>query len=75
MKKIGFLLLSFALVVGMDLSAQQVKVETSETIELMSIMARAAGYRDYHMDMAFKYTEETEAWFAPFESNPAVKYM
>lgn len=75
MKKIGFLLLSFALVVGMDLSAQQVKVETSETIELMSIMARAAGYREYHMDMAGKYTEETEAWFAPFESHPAVKYM
>ncbi len=69
------MLLSFTLMVGMELSAQQVKVEASETIELMSIMARTAGYREYHMDMAGKYTEETEAWFALFESHPAVAYM
>ena len=74
MKRIYFLL-SFTLMVGMELSAQQVKVEASETIELMSIMARTAGYREYHMDMAGQYTEETEAWFAPFESHPAVTYM
>lgn len=60
---------------GMTMQAQQVKVEASETIELMSIMARTAGFREYHMDMAGKYTEETEAWFAPFESHPAVAYM
>ena len=71
----NLMLLSFTLMVGMELSAQQVKVEASETIELMSIMARTAGYREYHMDMAGKYTEETEAWFAPFESHPAVAYM
>jgi len=27
------------------------------------------------MDMAGKYTEETEAWFAPFESHSAIAYM
>ena len=48
----NLMLLSFTLMVGMELSAQQVKVEASETIELMSIMARTAGYREYHMDMA-----------------------
>ena len=75
MKKISIFLLPFALMTGMELSAQQVKVEASETIELMSIMARTAGYEEYHMDMAGQYTKETEAWFAPFESHPAVAYM
>ena len=71
-----FTLLTLLLMTGgMTMQAQQVKVEASETIELMSIMARTAGYREYHMDMAGKYTEETEAWFAPFESHPAVAYM
>ena len=69
------MLLSFTLMVGMELSAQQVKVEASETIELMSIMARAANFEEYHMDRAGQYTEETEAWFAPFESHPAVVYL
>lgn len=69
------MLLSFALMIGMNLSAQQVKVEVSETIELMSIMARAADFEEYHMDRAGHYTEETEAWFAPFDSHPAVVYL
>lgn len=78
MKKIHktAILLVFLMTLGqMTMQAQQIKVEASETIELMSIMARTAGYREYHMDMAGKYTEETEAWFAPFESHPAVTYM
>ena len=70
-----FTLFALLLMVGVTMQAQQVKVEASETIELMSIMARTAGFREYHMDMAGKYTEETEAWFAPFESHPAVIYM
>ena len=71
-----FVLLALLLMgVAMPMQAQQVEVEASETIELMSIMARTASYREYHMDMAGKYTEETEAWFAPFESHPAVTYM
>ena len=65
MKKI-YLLLPFALMFGVELSAQQVKVEASETIELMSIMAP---------DRAGQYTEETEVWFGPFESHPAVIYL
>ena len=73
--KLYALLAALLLMGGWKMQAQQVKVEASETIELMSIMARTAGYREYHMDMAGKYTEETEAWFAPFESHPAVTYM
>ena len=73
--KLYALLATLFLTGGWKMQAQQVKVEASETIELMSIMARTAGYREYHMDMAGKYTEETDAWFAPFESHPAVAYM
>ena len=73
--KIYALLAALLLMGGWKMQAQQVKVEASETIELMSIMARTAGYREYNMDMAGQYTKETEAWFAPFESHPAVAYM
>ena len=69
------LLAALLLMGGWKMQAQQVKVEASETIELMSIMARTAGFREYHMDMAGKYTEETEAWFTAFKSHPAVTYM
>lgn len=48
------LLAALLLMGGWEMQAQQVKVEASETIELMSIMARTAGFREYHMDMAGK---------------------
>ena len=70
-----FTLLALLLMIGGTMQAQLVKVEASETIELMSILARTAGFKEYRMDIAGKYTEETEEWFAPFESHPAVAYM
>jgi hypothetical protein len=53
----------------------QIKVEVSETIELMSILARTAGNREYNMDMAGQYTKDTEAWFAPYKQHAAVSYF
>ena len=50
----------------------QIKVEVSESIELMSILARTAGNREYNMDMAGQYTKDTEAWFAPYKQHAAV---
>ena len=73
--KIYTLLALLLMAGGVSMQAQQVKVEASETVELMSIMARAADFEEYHMDMAGQYTEETEAWFAPFDSHPAVVYL
>jgi hypothetical protein len=70
-----YTLLALLLMAGGVMQAQEVKVEVSETIELMSIMARTAGFSEYHMDMAGQYTEETEAWFVPFESHSAIAYM
>ena len=51
-----------------------IKVEVSETVELMSILSRTAEFREYCMDMGGKYTEETEKWFSPFKSHPVIAY-
>ena len=40
-----------------------IKVEASETVELISILSRTAEFQEYCMDMGGKYTEETEKWF------------
>ena len=53
----------------------QIKVEASETVELMAILSRTAGFREYCMDMGEQYTKDTEAWFAPYKQHPTVAYM
>ena len=53
-------------------STAQIKVEVSETVELMSILARTAGNQEYNMDMAGQYTKDTETWFAPYRQHVAV---
>jgi hypothetical protein len=39
----------------------QIKVEASETVELMAILSRTAGFSEYCMDMGGQYTKDTEA--------------
>lgn len=67
-----FLLVLLALV-ALTMQAQ-VDPEVSETVELVSILARTAGAREYNMDMAGQYTKDTEAWFAPYKNHPTVSY-
>lgn len=50
----------------------QIRVEVSEAVELMSILARTAGNKEYNMDMAGQYTKDTEVWFAPYKQHAAV---
>lgn len=50
----------------------QIRVEVSEAVELMSILARTAGNEEYNMDMAGQYTKDTEVWFAPYKQHAAV---
>ena len=50
----------------------QIRVEVSETVELMSILARTAGNKEYNMDMAGQYTKDTEVWFAPYKQHATV---
>ncbi len=65
---------SIAAIASINMSAQ-IAVEVSEPVELMSILARTAGFREYCMDMGGKYTEDTEAWFSPYENHAAVDYF
>lgn len=66
-------ILSIILAVATTLTATaQIKVEVSETVELMSILARMAGYQEYSMDLAGQYTKDTETWFAPYRQHAAV---
>ncbi len=56
MKKI---ILSIILAVATLTVTAQIKVEVSETVELMSILARTAGYEEYSNDLAGQYTKDT----------------
>ena len=55
-------------------AGSQIKVEVSETVELMGILSRSAGFQEYCMDMGGQYTKDTEAWFAPYKSHSIIKY-
>ena len=52
----------------------QVKAEVSETVELMGILSRVAGYHDYSNNLTGDYSKDTEEWFAPFKDHPTVTY-
>ena len=68
------LLLLLVLLPATTLAQAQIKVEVSETVELMAILSRTAGFREYCMDMGGQYTKDTEAWFAPYKNHPIVAY-
>ena len=71
-KRFLFLLAMLAAVTFVN---AQIKVEVSETVELMAILSRTAGFREYCMDMGGLYTKDTETWFASYKQYPAVVYM
>ena len=68
------ILLTALALVALTMQAQ-VDVEVSETVELMCILSRTAGYEEYNMDMGGQYTKDTEAWFAPFKDHPTVTHF
>lgn len=51
------------------------QVEYLEEVELTSIMARTAGFREYCTDFADTYNEETTAWFAPLADHSAIHHL
>ncbi|MBQ7471473.1 MAG: DUF4932 domain-containing protein [Prevotella sp.] len=65
-------ILSIILALAAITASEQIKVEVSETVELMNILARTAGYPEYSMDLAGQYTKDTEAWFTPYKQHAAV---
>ena len=74
MRRTAQLLLLLAMLSATSSVQAQIKVEVSETVELMAILSRTAGFREYCMDMGGQYTKDTEAWFAPFRNHPTVSY-
>jgi len=68
-------LLLLVLLAAVTFANAQIKVEASEKVELMAILSRTAGFREYCMDMGGQYTKDTEAWFAPYKQHPAVVFM
>lgn len=69
-KKLLLALLAF---VAMTMQAQ-VEPEVSETVELVSILSRTAGFEEYNMDMGGQYIEDIESYFAPFKEHPIMSY-
>ena len=67
-------LLLLTLLSAATLAQAKIKVEVSETVELMAILSRTAEFREYCMDMGGQYTKDTEAWFAPYKEHPTVAY-
>ena len=68
-------LLLLALLPATVFANGQIKVEASETVELMAILSRTAEFREYCMDVGGQYTKDTEAWFAPYKEHPSVAYF
>ena len=55
-------------------ASAQIKSEVSETVELMSILSRTAGFQEFSDDLAGQYSKDTEAWFAKYGEHPTVAY-
>ena len=52
----------------------QIKSEVSETVELMGILSRTAGFQEFCDDLAGQYSKDTETWFAKYREHPTVIY-
>ena len=56
-------------------TASNLKAEVMETVELMSVLSRTAGYDEYNQYTPGTYSQDIEQWFAPFKQHPAVEYF
>lgn len=71
MKKTIITVLLLILTLG---ASAQIKSEVSETVELMGILSRTAGFQEFSDDLAGQYSKDTEAWFAKFVEHPTVAF-
>jgi hypothetical protein len=44
----------------------QMKSEVSETVELMGILSRMAGFEEFSGNFAGQYSKDAEAWFGQY---------
>lgn len=74
MKRIRTTIILVAIIVTFLPTSAQIKVESSEAVELMSIASRMASFREYCMDAGGQYTQDTEEWFAPYRNHNFIKF-
>lgn len=55
--------------------AQSVSVQVNENVELMSILARMAGFQEYKMDVAGQYIKDMDSYFKDNTQHQAIQYM
>lgn len=82
MKKLIFLLSGLLAVLSVAAGTKATatrgiaKPAVDRRVELVTIVARLAGYEEFQSDNAVPvYSEAVEAWFAPYKEHPAVQYM
>lgn len=82
MKKIIFLLSGLLAVLSAAAGTKATatrgisKPTVDRRVELVTIVARLAGYEEFQSDKAVPaYSDAVKAWFAPYKEHPAVLYM
>ena len=55
-------------------AASQLKAEAMETVELMGVLSRLAGYQEYNMMEENQYIQDVDQWFEPFKQHPVIEY-
>jgi hypothetical protein len=50
------------------------KAEAMETVELMGVLSRLAGYQEYNMIEENQYIQDVDQWFEPFKQHPVIEY-
>lgn len=81
MKKIVFLLSGLLAFLGAAAGSKATatqgisKPTVDRRVELMTIMARLAGYEEFQSKAVPVYLDSLDAWFTPYKEHPAVQYM
>jgi hypothetical protein len=55
-------------------AASQLKAEAMESVELMGVLSRLAGYQEYNMMEENQYIQDVDNWFGPFKDHPVIEY-
>ena len=74
MKKIAILLV-LIIFYASNTWAQKIEAQVKEEVELMSVLARLAGYEEYGFDYARGYTADIDSVLGKFRSHEAVEMM
>lgn len=70
------LILMIYLLLSCHITAQaQAKAEVSETVELVSVIARLAGLEEYSTTYGGSYVEDINNWFSNYKNHEAVIYQ